>query len=476
MSVIATGLYLILKAFSIVTMKYFKASWHYYTYTAVYMFLLLPYHKHVPLLDFNQKINTELALPALSSIVRLPSSSSVDFVTVVDKTEHVPAPSLDFLPYFLMAGTLAFIIIILIQNVKLYRRIFGVCKLTDKVQYQDILAKCKQEMKMSNCVLIYISPYASTPFLYGVFKPRIVLPDIEFTEEELRYIFRHELTHWKSRDAWLKCLMILINAIHWFNPLAYIARYDIDRFCELSCDESVVGEMNYDERKRYCELILGVLWNVTGHNVKLFSAFSDKRKQLEGRMSMIMKNEGLKRKTWVSMFSVVMAMALILAGAITAYAATGDAPAKQLGGLAEETIAEGNATNMLGLADVEAQNSVGGTHTVAEVFDPNTIEPYKVDLAKEFNLAVGKSYQTTFTMDGWGDSHNAFKSKITGVSGTYKYIITSDSGYSYTSSEYSSDMSFTTTNANSGVKYTVTIVNTGSKTLSGKLNITSYIN
>ena len=53
MSIVTGGLYLILKLFSAVTMKYFTASWHYYTYIAVYTFLLLPYYKLVLLFHFN---------------------------------------------------------------------------------------------------------------------------------------------------------------------------------------------------------------------------------------------------------------------------------------------------------------------------------------------------------------------------------------------------------------------------------------
>lgn len=322
MSAVFGGLYLILKVSSITTMKYFKASWHYYTYTAVYMFLLLPYHKLVSLFNFNQKISTELSLPMSSSIVSFPSSGNVDFAAVTDKAGHVQMLNLNFWPYLLIIGTLVFVIIILIQNVRLHQRIFRVCHLTDDVQYQCILTKCKQKIRISDCVPVYVSPYASTPFLYGVFKPRIVLPNIEFTEEELQHIFLHELTHWKRHDAWLKCLMLLMNAIHWFNPLAYIARHDIERFSELSCDESVVRSMNNEERKRYCELMLGVLWNVTSSNNKVFSAFSDKRKQLERRMSMIMENKSMKSKKWVRMFAVVMAIALTMGGAITASAYT----------------------------------------------------------------------------------------------------------------------------------------------------------
>lgn len=329
MSVIAGGLFLILKLFSAATMKYFTPFWHYCTYTVIYMFFLLPYHKFVSLFSFSKNVKNGVPLPVLSSITRLPSANNNDFVTMADKTEGISKINLDFLPYFFIAGTLVFIIVILIQNFILHHRIFGVCRLTDEAQFQDVLSKCKEEMGISNHVWVYISPYISTPFLYGILKPRIVLPDIKFTTEELRYVFQHELTHWKRHDAWLKCLILIVNAVHWFNPLAYIARRNIDNFCELSCDESVVSSMNNEERRRYCELMLDVLWNVTGHNVKLFSAFSDKREQLERRINIIMKMSDLKSKKWVRMLGIAVTLTFVLGGAITVYATT-DVPEQGL--------------------------------------------------------------------------------------------------------------------------------------------------
>nr|WP_281054652.1 M56 family metallopeptidase [Thermosediminibacter oceani] len=148
-------------------------------------------------------------------------------------------------------------------------------------------------------------------------KPRIVLPDIKLSADELQCVFLHELTHWKHRDGWLKFLMFFINAIHWFNPLAYAARFDIDRFCELSCDESVVKSMSNRERRLYCELMLSVLWNVADQKAKLFSAFSGRRKQLERRVDMILKDEGPKSNKWVRMVAIAMTLAIVLLGAIS---------------------------------------------------------------------------------------------------------------------------------------------------------------
>ena len=336
-------LYLILKIFSNATLKYFKASWHYYSYFIVYTFLLLPYHKIISLFGFSQKIRPILSLPFLTSSTELSLTNSPDVIVMADTTaadtvaivsnKNISMILINFLPYFLIAGSLVFIVVILIQNIKIHRHIFSVCRLSDDLQFQDVLSRCKQKNGITKNISLYLSPYASTPFLYGIINPRIVLPDIEFTSEELQHVFQHELTHWKRHDAWLKCLMLLMNAIHWFNPIAYIDRYNIDRFCELSCDESVVSAMNHDERRRYCELMLGVLWNVTCHNAKLFSAFSDKRKQLERRMSMIMKTEGLKGKIKTRIFAIAITLALLTTGSVVAYATSGNENTPNNGGL-----------------------------------------------------------------------------------------------------------------------------------------------
>ncbi|KFD40486.1 hypothetical protein DK28_0204870, partial [Peptococcaceae bacterium SCADC1_2_3] len=318
MSVVAAGLYLILKLLSAVTLRYFTAAWHYYTNIAMYMFFLLPYYKLVSLFNLNFKQTTENVFGLTSTMgfnqLVTVNPAANDIAVLHEEAYSAISLYFDLLPYIFMTGTLIFIAVILIQNYNLHRRIFRTCRPIADEQTLAMFFKCKQEMGITKEIPVYHSSCIITPFLYGIFNPRIVLPDIELTTEESQCVFLHELTHWKRHDAWLKFLMLFINAIHWFNPFAYMARRDIDRFCELSCDESVIKSMNNQERRRYCELILNVLWNVADHNAQLFSAFSDKRKHLERRVNMILKNEGSKRKKWVRMFAIVMTLAIALMG------------------------------------------------------------------------------------------------------------------------------------------------------------------
>src|SRR5699024_5493409 len=102
----------------------------------------------------------------------------------------------------------------------------------------------KRKLNIKSEIIVYISPFMTTPFIYGLWKPKIVLPSISFTTEELRHIFLHELVHYKRGDLWTKSLLTIIQALHWFNPIVHMARHNIDRCGEYACDEKVTKKMD----------------------------------------------------------------------------------------------------------------------------------------------------------------------------------------------------------------------------------------
>lgn len=322
MSIVTGGLYLLLKLFSRITMRYFKMAWHYYTYIMIYSFFVLPYYKFISLIEPlfpKQNGNDSIFIfTEIFSAIEIPSYKLNETIT-----NNKTLLNASIISYFLLIGTIVFVIITFIRNYNLHRRILSVCKLVDEEQTLDIFLKCKQKIKVSRKVLLYKSSYNTSPFFYGIFKPRIVIPNTEFTEEELEHIFCHELTHLKQGDALLKSLMLIINAIHWYNPLAYIARYDIDRLCEMSCDEALTRKMSQEERRQYCELILIVLQNMTIRGDKLYSAFSNK-KQLKRRVNKIMTIKNFKKYGWANFFAVLVILMVISVGTITAHAASKD--------------------------------------------------------------------------------------------------------------------------------------------------------
>ena len=80
-------------------------------------------------------------------------------------------------------------------------------------------------------------------FVFGIFVPRIYLPDtLENNEKE--YVLLHERTHIKHGDWLIKIIGVFAVAVHWFNPLVWLAYMLFERDIEMSCDESVVAGMD----------------------------------------------------------------------------------------------------------------------------------------------------------------------------------------------------------------------------------------
>jgi len=94
------------------------------------------------------------------------------------------------------------------------------------------------------------------PVLVGMISPKLLLPEGEMGENALRYSLLHELTHFKRRDIWLKSLALLVNAVHWFNPLMWYMTRIIERDTELACDEAALKKLPAEEHGGYGTTIL----------------------------------------------------------------------------------------------------------------------------------------------------------------------------------------------------------------------------
>jgi beta-lactamase regulating signal transducer with metallopeptidase domain len=109
--------------------------------------------------------------------------------------------------------------------------------------------------------------------LIGLVKPRILLPDRDFVEDELRFIIKHELVHYARKDLVYKCPVMIATAIHWFNPIVYLIARAIGIDCEASCDTAVVKNACADARQHYCETIIGVVKIRSKSIIALSTAF-----------------------------------------------------------------------------------------------------------------------------------------------------------------------------------------------------------
>lgn len=94
-----------------------------------------------------------------------------------------------------------------------------------------------------------------TAFILGFIKPQIYIP-MGMGRENRKHILSHERTHLDKGDHWIKMIGFLALALHWFNPLVWIAYILLCKDIEIACDERVIRFMELDERKAYSAALL----------------------------------------------------------------------------------------------------------------------------------------------------------------------------------------------------------------------------
>ena len=155
--------------------------------------------------------------------------------------------------------------------------------------------------------LLYRNSLAATPMLIGVFHPAIILPDREYTNEQLRAVLLHELTHLRRKDVLVKWLTVLVSALHWFNPIVWLVRREIDRACELSCDEAVIRNLDTDGKQNYGETLLYVAADSKTPHAVLSTTMCEEKKALKERLGAIMKSKKHTR------LAIIVSAVLIIA-------------------------------------------------------------------------------------------------------------------------------------------------------------------
>lgn len=102
---------------------------------------------------------------------------------------------------------------------------------------------------------VYQSEFVSSPFVLGMFRPKIYLP-FTIDSADAEYVIAHERAHIARRDTWIKPIGYLLLCVYWFNPVMWLAYVLLCRDIEYACDERVVSAYTPAERADYSEALL----------------------------------------------------------------------------------------------------------------------------------------------------------------------------------------------------------------------------
>ena len=160
---------------------------------------------------------------------------------------------------------------------------------------------------------LLVSPVVSRPYVAGLFRPVIYLPDISLTEEQWRTVFRHETQHIKSRDEWKKLFFLAIQALFWWNPLAHISRKEIDTLIELQCDAKVTAKMSGEEVDAYLDTLQTVKDRTSAQRIPATSSpLVWDQTQIEARFQALKNTKNAKGKALCIGLSTALALVILL--------------------------------------------------------------------------------------------------------------------------------------------------------------------
>lgn len=149
-------------------------------------------------------------------------------------------------------GTVGFILRDIIVELRSYRIRRKYLVIEDK-RIEKLVAGFSSEY------IVRVSPDVKAPYVAGIFRPVIYLPDIALTDNDLRFILRHEIQHILSHDGLKKLLFLAIEALFWWNPLAHITMSEIDAILELQCDAKITTGSDDKAVLEYMRTLLYVM-------------------------------------------------------------------------------------------------------------------------------------------------------------------------------------------------------------------------
>ena len=262
---------LLLIALRPLTSRLFGYTWQYYIYLAALVIMLVPISFGTSYSPYPEPIVAE-ETEVQSDVVATPATEGNADVGATDIQPPATAPetenragtyavnAIGVLKYIWLAGAAVFLIGAAVSYARFKHLMSKSSVAAECALFDDI----KTQIGIRRKIVLKRSALTDAPLMVGIIRPTLILPETDFTETELCHVFMHELTHCKRLDLCYKLFALIVNALHWFNPLVYLLVRRINEDCEISCDTAVTRDMSESEKKAYMRTIVNLMTDKGG--------------------------------------------------------------------------------------------------------------------------------------------------------------------------------------------------------------------
>lgn len=266
----------------------------------------------------NQTAFRQAGLPVAQNPARWVTGTQAQMLSAADSDTVKTVDITDILLTLWLAGVISCILWQGIGYYRLIRSLKGKSRSVERADLHTILQEQCADLVIDREIPLQVSAAADCPMLAGFIHPTLYLPDERISRTDAAFIFRHELTHYKHGDLWLKLLLLAARCLHWFNPLVHLIARFAQEDIESACDDAVVRGQDGAYRRAYGETILRSAIAQAQKRKALVSCFGDDKKTLMRRF------EGLFDKSVKKRGVALVVMIALLVGSLGCMIAVGD--------------------------------------------------------------------------------------------------------------------------------------------------------
>ena len=260
----------------------------------------------------------QAGLPVTQMPARWVTGTQAQTLSAADTGTVKTVDITDILLTLWLAGVIACVLWQGIGYYRLIRSLKGTSCSIERADLHTILQEQCADLVIDREIPLRVSSAADCPMLAGFIHPTLYLPDERISRTDAAFIFRHELTHYKHGDLWLKLLLLAARCLHWFNPLVHLIARFAQEDIEAACDDAVVRGHDGAYRRAYGETILRSAIAQAQKRKALVSCFGDDKKTLMRRF------EGLFDKSVKKRGVALVVMIALLVGSLSCTIAVGD--------------------------------------------------------------------------------------------------------------------------------------------------------
>lgn len=266
----------------------------------------------------NQTAFRQAGLPVAQNPARWVTGTQAQMLSAADTGTVKTVDITDILLTLWLAGVISCILWQGIGYYRLIRSLKGKSRSVERADLHTILQEQCADLVIDREIPLRVSAAADCPMLAGFIHPTLYLPDERISRTDAAFIFRHELTHYKHGDLWLKLLLLAARCLHWFNPLVHLIARFAQEDIEAACDDAVVRGHDGAYRRAYGETILRSAIAQAQKRKALVSCFGDDKKTLMRRF------EGLFDKSVKKRGVALVVMIALLVGSLGCVVAVGE--------------------------------------------------------------------------------------------------------------------------------------------------------